>query len=274
IPLGLLMVILQAGCSNQTTTSEVIAEQWISLFNGTDLTGWTPKFAGSNVGENYLKTFIVQDSMIRISYDHYTNFEDRYGHLYYHLPYSHYKLRFEYRFVGEQIPGGAIWNVRNSGVMLHTQSAESNELEQDFPVSIELQLLGGLSNGEARTTGNVCTPGTAVMMGDTVNYQHCINSNSATYHGDRWVKAEAIVLGSQSMSFLIEGDTVLQFTQPQIGGGFISQEFAGMDFDTFGVKRDKEMWLAREGELLSTGYIALQAESHPIDFRRIELLDL
>ena len=212
--------------------------------------------------------------MIRIQYDNYETFDDAFGHMYYQTPYSHYKIAFDYRFTGEQLAGGASWNVRNSGIMLHSQSAASNEIGQGFPVSIELQLLGGLSDGKERTTGNACTPGTAVVMGDTINYNHCINSSSKTYHGDQWVHAEAIVLGGEAMHFLIEGDTVLSFEKPQIGGGFISEALEGKDWDQFKIIKDKANWIARDGEVLTEGYIALQAESHPIDFKHIELLDL
>lgn len=260
-------------CQTKTTVHNGTEEDWIALFNGKDLTGWNIKMAGFDLNENYKETFVVEDSMIRIKYDNYEMFDDAYGHLYYKTPYAYYKLAFDYRFLGEQTPGGAIWNVRNSGVMLHSQSAQSNDIGQGFPVSIELQLLGGLGE-EERTTGNVCTPGTAVVMGDTINYEHCINSTSETYHGDQWVHAEAIVLGDKAMYFLIEGDTVLHFEQPQIGGGFISTDYEGKDWDLFKIVEGKTSWLAKEGEILAKGYIALQAESHPIDFKHIELLDL
>ncbi|MCP9235217.1 DUF1080 domain-containing protein [Lewinella sp. JB7] len=263
------IVLLLTGC----TTGRQSTEDWISLFNGEDLTGWDIKIAGRPLNENFRNTFRVEDNMIRISYDDYENFDEAYGHLYYRQPYSHYKLRFEYRFTGDQTPGGAEWNVRNSGVMLHSQSAASNAYGQTFPVSVELQLLGGLGDGP-RTTGNVCTPGTAVVMGDTIDYRHCINSTSATYDGDRWVSAEAIVLGGEAMHFLIEGDTVLSFTQPQIGGGFTSRRGGQQNWEQAGFGEAWREWVSREGEILTGGYIALQAESHPIDFRNIELLDL
>ena len=261
----LFLVACQAKKNNQQEQ-----EEWISLFNGIDLTGWTIKMSGFPLGENHKETFVVEDSMIRIKYDKYETFEEAYGHMYFEKPFSWYKIRFDYRFVGEQTPGGATWNVRNSGIMLHSQSAESNEFDQNFPVSVELQLLGGLNEGE-RTTANVCTPGTAVMMGDTVNYHHCISSTSKTYHGDQWVHVEAIVRGGESMEFVVEGDTVLSFQRPQIGGGFINKQSA---WETHGITRDIDMWTSREGEILTEGYIALQAESHPIDFKNIELLDL
>jgi hypothetical protein len=278
VPLTLLFIIGCFACINlscQPAQKKEISteETWISLFNGRDLSGWDIKISGYPLKENYKNTFVAEDSMIRIRYDAYETFGDAFGHMYYEQPFSYYKLRFDYRFLGDQLRGGASWNVRNSGIMLHSQSAASNELGQDFPVSVELQLLGGLGTGE-RTTANVCTPGTAVEMNDTINYNHCINSNSATYDGDQWVHAEAIVLGGESMHFIVEGDTVLQFQRPQVGGGFISEEDGVSDWESFGIVRDGQIWQAKVGEVLTEGYIALQAESHPIDFKNIELLNL
>ena len=247
-------------------------EDWIKLFNGIDLTGWEIKIAGVPVDENYKETFVVEDSMIRIRYDKYEEFNDYFGHMYYKEPFSYYKLSFDYRFVGEQLKGGASWNVRNSGIMLHSQSAKSNDYGQDFPVSIELQLLGGINRGK-RTTANVCTPGTAVEMGDTVNYNHCVNSTSKTYNGDQWVHTEAIVLGGKQMIFIVEGDTVLTFQKPQITRGFINANI-DTDWENYGITESKNNWLKRDGEILTEGYIALQAESHPIDFKNIKLLNL
>ena len=268
-----LITIPIVSCNQKTSSTNPDIEEWISLFNGRDLTGWDIKIAGYELNDNFNETFVVEDNMIRIKYDQYEEFNDAFGHMYYQSPYSYYRLKFEYRFTGEQLKGGATWNVRNSGIMLHSQSALSNEFGQGFPVSIELQLLGGLNEGE-RNTANVCTPGTAVEMGDTVNYDHCINSSSKTYHGDQWVHVEAIVMGGEYMTFIVEGDTVLTFQKPQVGGGFISSQYEGQDWDMFGVIRDKEKWISKAGTILTDGYIALQAESHPIDFRNIELLDL
>lgn len=272
----LALLLSTFSCSNaDQPTSDPTADQeeWQSLFNGKDLSGWDIKMAGYPVGENFRNTWRVQDSMIRISYDDYEQFDEAYGHMYYQVPYSYYKIRFDYRFTGEQTPGGATWNVRNSGIMVHSQSAASNEIGQHFPVSIELQLLGGLSDGKERTTGNLCSPGTAVVMGDTINYNHCISSSSETYNGDQWVHAEMIVLGDSTIIHLIEGDTVLQYDQPQIGGGFTNIHQTREHWEGFGITKMDD-WVAQAGTLLSEGYIALQAESHPIDFKNIELLDL
>jgi hypothetical protein len=138
---------------------------------------------------------------------------------------------------------------------------------------VELQLLGGLNKGK-RTTGNACTSGTSVVMNNLLDHRHCISSKSKTYHGDQWVHVEALVLGGESMEFIIEGESVLSFKNPQIGGGFASLNDKGKDWDKFKITRDKDSWISRSGEILKEGYIALQAASHPIDFKNIQLLDL
>ena len=267
------MLLFLSNCQPVAEEWDAEEEYWISLFNGKDLSDWNVKMAGYPTDDNYKETFVVEDSMIRVKYDNYEKFNDVFGHMYYKTPFSYYKIKFDYRFLGEQLEGGASWNVRNSGIMFHSQSAESNELGQGFPVSVELQLLGGLGEGE-RTTANVCTPGTAVVMADTINYDHCISSTSETYHGDQWVHVEALVMGGEEMTFIVEGDTVLNFQKPQIGGGFLSEEQEGRDWDQFKIIRDKENWISKANTVLTEGYIALQAESHAIDFKNISLLDL
>ncbi len=252
--------------------NETNKEEWISLFNGKDLSEWDIKIANNNINENFKNTFQVKDSMISIVYNQYQNFDDKYGHMYYKTPYSYYKLRFDYRFVGDQTPGGENWNVRNSGVMFHSQSARSNAFEQHFPVSLEIQLLGGLGENE-RTTANICTPGTAVYFNDKLDFTHCISSESKTYHGDQWVHVEAIILGNESIVHIVENDTVLKYKRPEIDKSFLSKEYHGNDWDNFGVT-NKEIWLDKAGNSIGEGYIALQAESHPVDFKNIELLNL
>ena len=263
----LLILLLSISCNEKDKSNSNIEENWISLFNGKDLDGWDIKFSGHNLNDNYNNTFQVEDGMIRVVYDEYETFDDKYGHMYYEKPFSYYKIRFDYRFLGEQTPGGESWNVRNSGIMLHSQSAKSNDLNQDFPVSIEIQLLGGLGKGP-RTTGNLCTPGTQVVFNDKLDFTHCISSNSKTYDGDRWVHVEAIVLGDQSITHIVEKDTVLVYEKPQITTSYLDD-----DWDRYGVT-SKDYWKNISGKLLSEGYIAIQAESHAIDFKNIELLNL
>ncbi len=251
-------------CAAATVPQNTDEREWKPLFNGKDLSGWDIKIAGHELNDNYKNTFRFEDGMVRVVYDEYENFDNKYGHMYYKEPYSHYVLRFEYRFTGDQTPGGASWNVRNSGVMFHSQSAESLTLDQDFPVSLEYQTLGGLGS-ENRYTGNLCTPGTIVHMNGKLNPAHCIDSNSRTYHGDQWVKAEIIVLGDSLIKHLVNGDTVLAYEKPQIG----EADWADGKEDAY----TKE-WRSKNGAALKEGYIALQAESHPIDFRNVEILNL
>jgi hypothetical protein len=239
-------------------------EEWIQLFNGRDLSGWDIKITGHDLNDNFGNTFRVEDGLLKVSYDRYDKFNDQFGHIYYNQPFSHYKVRVEYRFVGEQLQGGAEWNVRNSGVMLHSQSARSLGKDQAFPVSLEMQLLGGLGTGP-RTTANLCTPGTYVEMDGKVTMQHCINSTSNTYDGDQWVTVEAIVLGDSIIHHLVDGKIVLTYYHPKVG-----------ETDTSSIKYflvTDEM-RSRSGQPLKDGYVALQAESHPIQFKTVELLNL
>lgn len=262
-------LILVYSC-NKISDSNI--ENWKVIFNGKDLKDWKIKFANQNLNVNYKNTFQIRDSVLKVVYDNYDSFDNNYAQIYYKKPYSYYKLKFEYRFTGNQTRGGAGWAKRNSGIMIHSQSPESNDFSQSFPVSIEVQLLGGLSKGE-RATGNLCTPGTAVIMNEKINYNHCILSNSKTYNGDQWVKGEIIVLGGETITHVIENDTVLSYEKPQIGGGFVNSELGDIDWTSNGVE-NKEYWISKEGEILESGYIALQAESHPVDFRNIRLLNL
>ncbi len=60
--------------------------------------------------------FTVKNSMLRISYDNYKNFRNKFGYLYNKTPYSYYKLNFDYRLIDKQTEGN-IWNERISGIM-------------------------------------------------------------------------------------------------------------------------------------------------------------
>jgi len=244
--------------------------EWVSLFNGKDLTGWDIKIAGQPLNDNYKNTFRVDSGMIRVMYDQYSTFDGKFGHMYFNKPYAYYILRFTYRFRGQQTKGGASWNVRNSGVMFHAQSAASLTMGQDFPVSLEVQTLGGLDKG-TRHTANLCTPGTQVYMKDKLTPDHCIDSKSKTYNGDQWVTITTVVLGDSIVHHIMEGDTVLTYQRPQISAYFIAN--GQNDWKAAHVD-NADYWISRAGQPLGSGYIALQAESHPIDFKNIELLDL
>lgn len=233
-------------------------QDWIQLFNGRDLTGWTPKITHHAVGENYKNTFRVVDGFLTVNYDGYDEFGEQFGHLFYKDKFSYYRIAVEYRFIGDQVKGGPGWATRNSGIMVHGQPVATMQKDQDFPISIEVQLLGGLGKGP-RTTGNLCTPGTNVERDGKLFTPHCVNSTSPTFDGDQWVRAEVLVKGSESVEHFINGQSVLKYEHPQIGGGNVSH------FDA-AVKTD--------GKLLEEGSISLQSESHPVQFRKVELLNL
>jgi 3-keto-disaccharide hydrolase len=237
-------------------------KEWIQLFNGRDLKDWTPKFAHHDLGENFNDTFRVEDGLLKVRYDKWQKFTDEFGHLFYKEPFSYYDLVAEYRFVGEQVPTDRkdlTWAIRNNGLMIHSPAPQTMMKDQDFPISIEVQLLGGLGNGKPRTTANLCTPGTNVVMNGALFTPHCTNSKSKTYDGDQWVRVEVLAHGDESIKHMVEGETVLEYSKPQIGGGNASPTDPKVKVD---------------GTPLTGGYISLPAETAPIDFRKVELLNL
>lgn len=253
IAVGLLFLSLTGIAQKQAAPVK-----WTPLFNGKDLKDWDIKITGHDLNDNNGNTFRVEDGLLKVRYDQYTNFNEQYGHIFHKQKFGYYLLAMEYRFVGDQVAGGPGWAYRNSGAMIHSQPAATMGKDQDFPISIEVQLLGG-DGQHPRNNANLCTPGTNVVMNGKLITSHCITSTSKTYHGDQWVRVEVLVLGDQVVKHIIDGDTVLTYEQPQIGGGNVSH------YDP-AVKKD--------GQLLKEGYIALQSESHPIDYRKVEIVDL
>lgn len=249
--MGIALVLI-GGISSKNFDNQ---KDWITLFNGKDLNDWVIKIKGHKAGVNHLNTFRVEDGIMKVNYDNYDKFDKTFGHIFYKTPYKNYRLKFNYRFTGEQVAGGPGWATRNSGVMVHSQDPYTMELNQDFPVSLEVQLLGGLKEGEPRPTGNLCTPGTHVVMNGKLIEDHCINSSSPTYYGDQWVEAEVVVRNNKVLTHLINGKEVISYELPIIGGGFNSLK-------------------SQEGQPLTEGYIAFQSESHPVEFKDIRLLVL
>ena len=252
-----LLLCLFAGIFSCKNTSEEpkSSGEWEVLFNGENLDGWHPKVRGYELGENPLNTFRVVDGALRVSYYEYEAFDNLFGHIFYETPYSDYRLKLEYRFIGEQAPGGELWALKNSGIMVHCQSPESMDIDQSFPVSLEVQLLGGYEEGVERPTANLCTPGTHVDMNGEQVTQHCINSSSDTFYGEEWIEAEVLVRNDSLITHYINGKEVITYSKPVIGGEYNTLE-------------------DRSGEALTKGYISLQSESHPIEFRNIRLLEL
>lgn len=259
---ALFFAMATASIANAQTSESIAlgvqaetAAEWESLFNGQDLEGWTAKIRGYEYGDNFADTFRVVDGVIRVDYDGYGDkFANRFGHLFWKEKLSHYRLRVEYRFVGEQMPDGAGWALRNSGVMLHCQDPATMTLDQDFPVSIEMQMLGG-DGTNMRTTANLCTPGTHVEINGELFKPHCTNSRSRTYHGDQWVTVEIEVRGDEVIRHIIDGEVVLEYQKPQLDPGDANAKPLIVDGNV----------------RLKSGYISLQSESHPVEFRKVEI---
>jgi Domain of Unknown Function (DUF1080) len=255
----LYFTILVAFSSCLTSKNAAQKEEWQTLFNGKDLKGWTVKIFHHEVGDNYGNTFRVENGIMQVRYDQYDSFRNRYGHLYFNQPFSYYHLSFEYRFVGEWRKDAPSYTIKNSGVMFHSQDPRTMPKEQDWPISVEMQLLAGLGDGKPRPTGNMCSPGTDVVFKGRIDPRHCIESTSKTYEGEQWVKADLIVLGDSLITHIINGDTVLQYSKPQIGGG---------------VANGFDPKIKIDGKSLKTGFIAMQSEGQPVDFRNIKILNL
>lgn len=233
------------------------SEGWRHLFNGKDLRGWTPKIRGSLAGRDPMNTFRVEDGRIIVGYEGYGGeFKERFGHLFFKEEFGSYDLKMEYRFTGDQLPDGPGWAARNSGVMIHGQRPETMARDQSFPVSIEVQFLGGFGEGD-RPTANLCTPGTNVVMGGKLHTQHCTNSSSPTFHGQQWVTMEVQVREGRLVRHLVNGQEVLSYDDPQL------------DPNDADAKRLNAPQLE-----LRKGTISLQSESAPVEFRNVMIREL
>lgn len=246
-------------CQCTTAQNDEESSEWQILFNGEDIDDWIVKIHHHEVGDNYANTFQVEDGLLKVKYDDYTDFNNRFGHLFYKEPFSSYHLVVEYRFTDQWLEDAPDYTYRNSGIMFHSQDPNTILKEQDWPISVELQLLAGLGDGNPRPTGNMCSPGTDVVYKGEIDPRHCIESTSKTYEPDQWVRAELIVLADSLITHVINGDTVLQYSSPQIGGGVVNNY-------------DPAIW--EEGKLLKEGYIALQSEGQSIDFREVKIRKL
>lgn len=242
----------------QEASGDQVEPEWVDLFNGKNLDGWTVKIGGHPCGENHANTFRVENGILKCEYDDYNEFGGRFGHLYSNLAYSHYRLRLEYKFVGRQLKDAPDYVDLNSGVMLHSQPPQSMQLKQGFPASLEMQFLADLGNGR-RQTGNVCTPGTHIVVDGKLTTQHIIRSEGPTLPADRWVKVEMEVRGHDEIVYFVEGKEVLRYQNPQLDPS----------------SREAKPILARGAEpKLSFGHIALQAEAQRVWFRNIQIRSL
>lgn len=258
---GLISLLLLGLFFQSCNPSEKVnyEKNWIDLFNGQDLQDWKIKIADYPLDENFGNTFRVEDSLLKVSYDQYNDsLKGRWGHIFYKDKFSAYLLVAEYRFYGEQVADGEEWAFMNNGLMLHSQSPESMLEDQDYPISLECQLLGS-EDSIQRPNGNICSPGTHIHMDGELITEHCINSKSKPSPGREWTTVQALVLGDSVIRHIVGKDTVMTYEKPIVGGGVVH------DFDP-AAKED--------GKPLKEGYIALQSESFPTEFRKVRLFNL
>lgn len=248
ITISCIVVASKKGGNNQNN--------WLYLFNGKNLDGWVVKVHHHELGDNYEDTFRVNDGKIQINYDDYDAFDERFAHLFYNKSFSSYHLKFEYRFTDQWQKDAPVYTYRNSGVMFHSQDPKTILKDQNWPISVEYQILADEGNGVPRPTGNMCSPGTEVIYNNEIDPRHCINSSSKTYEWDQWVSGELIVYKDSIVTHIVNGEKVLQYSKPQIGGGVTE------GFDP-AIKID--------GKLLKEGYIGLQSEGQGIEFREIKI---
>lgn len=253
---SILVVGGLTACASTYKADHLASDQWVSIFDGESLKGWAPKINGQKLGEDPARIFRVENGELRVTYEDMEAFDNAFGHLFFEEEVSDYRLRFEYRFSETQKSSGPKWAFMNSGVMYHAQSPTSMREDQAFPISIEAQLLGASAETPGRTTANICTPGTHVFLEGELTKQHCIASQMLAAPAGTWVSFELEVQGSRLTRLLIDGTEAFRLTEPQ--------------FDT----TDPDVVrLELEGPV-AKGYFALQAESHPVAFRNIELMRL
>jgi hypothetical protein len=230
---------------------------WTPLFNGKDLTGWTMKIVGHEAGKNFGNTFRVANGILSIRYDQYeNNFNGRFGALYYNKKFKNYRLRAEYRFIGELTPGAPSWGFRDGGVQYHAQSPQSMALNQPFPVCLEYNLHGGDGKND-RPVGEICANGITVEINGVKNTSYCTPATvKRTFHGDQWVTLEIDVRDSV-IAHYINGEEILRYKNPR----YNPTHELGKTF------------IVKGNDRVTEGYISLQSNSHPMDFRKIEIME-
>ena len=186
------------------------------------------------MGENFGNTLRVEDNILKIRYDAYgQDFNDRFGTVYFDKYLTNYRLKVEYRFVGETAPGAPTWGYRDSGIQFYGQPPASQKLDDAFPSGMFIEYMG-----ERNTT--TCIPAEV----------------GRTFHGDQWVTAE-IEVKNGKITHYVNGVEILSYANPTYNP---ANETAKMLMDD-------------ENTKVKGGYVSLQSNSHPIDFRKIELLE-
>lgn len=266
-PCVFLLMVSLASCGEKSaekqnqislnTFKETENNQWTSIFNGKDLEGWNMKIRGFGLGENFGNTFRIENGILSIRYDGYgDNFDDRFGGLYFNKKLSNYRFRAEYRFVGETAPGAPEWGYRDSGIQFHSQPPATLKITDAFPICLEYNLHGGNGTDE-RPVGAICANGMFVEINGEKNSSYCTPPVvSKTFHGDQWVTMEIEIRDGQITHF-VNGEEIMSYANP-----------------TFNPENEIAQQFIRNDDIrVTSGYLSIQSNSHPIDFRKIELLE-
>ena len=248
-----MLLVLSLAAASFSACSAHAAEptvgKWIDIFNGKDLDGWTPKITGHALDENYADTFQVRDGLLTVSYDKYEKFDNKFGHLFYQHAFS-LPHPPQYRFTASR-PSAAPAGFRNSGIRVHCQDPATMTKDQNF-------LFRSRSNSSAATAVTnappaPCTPGTRRQEWQARYQFHCINSTSDTFHGDQWVTAESKSAAAKSSDISSTARLFLNTPARSLTRAMAMPRAAD-----------------NAGTMLSKGWISLQAESHPVQFRNIK----
>ncbi len=214
------------------------------------------KISSYPLGENFENTFRVENGILKIRYDGYgPDLKDRFGTLYFDEKLTNYRLKVEYRFVGETAPGAPKWGYRDSGIQFHGQPPSTQKLNQPFPICLEYNFHGGNGTDE-RPLGAMCANGMFVEVQGEKNTTTCVPAMvPKTFHGDQWVTAE-IDIKDGKITHYVNGEEILSYANP-----------------TYDPNNETSKTLMSNGDIsVRGGYVSFQSNSHPIDFRKIELL--
>jgi hypothetical protein len=252
---------------------------WIQLFNKKDTslaTDWDIKITTRALNVDPLNTFrwavVGSDTVLEANISNYTNFNGQFGHIgYKHRPFNYFIVRVEHQFFGSQAPGNpGTWALQNNGIMHHSQAASTMGVNQDFPISMEAQLLGPSNTGaDNNSTMNLCTPGTAfytVPTGGSVNTNHCVSANGAHNRAlalaPSWMTVKVHALSDSIIRYYYNNGTidslVYTYYRPVQYGGNVANATVPIV----------------NGTPIKGGYMLFQSESHGTRFRKIEVLNL
>jgi len=266
-PASLIAVLAVLGLTVACTSSaraKSRSEGWIQLFNGKDFSGWYIYLSGQERNYDPDEVFTVKDGVLHI----YKNTKDQgpapLGYLSTEIAYSHYHLRFQYKW-GKKRFGSRAQEKRNSGLMYHGVGPDGVH-QKTWPRSLECQVQEHDTGGVICIAGARCTvsidpevPGRHRVRGQylpaeeggvpsTSTFWSIKNGTHDTLEG--WNTVEVIVMGNDYAVYIVNGQVNHRLTRLE-------------------QKSDSGEWVP-----LTAGKILLQAELAEVYFRNIEIKPL